>query len=306
MTKERFLNLFLAGAAQPQCVRRAEEQIVKASGYSWLWFRNEIRDRVTFTEPHCRDLLDLLEEMDSIVGAIFARPTSPFSDRPQDYVVSILVARAFRLTVSSLYIGLGGYADSASNLDRTTWEIGIRLLDMTSQPIAAALGFLLDSAASEISHVQAELSYRQINSEPIHLLAKNLAVLQRHYELLKQATRDRHLDPDRIRRTHGRLNIREVCKRFDIEKAYLVDYAFNSAYVHEKNAASSEYVIEGEHERQFHLGPVGSPDAAAAMVFDVLMNMARVLTTATRIVQEKAIITSADRLLDKVVALRGS
>jgi len=175
---------------------------------------------------------------------------------------------------------------------------------MSRRPVAAALGFLLDSTALEISHVQAELDHRQVNGEPVHLLPKNRETLQAHYEALNRAARDRHLDPDEIRRTHGRLNIREVCKRFDIEKAYLVDYAFNSAYVHEKNAASSEYVIEGENERQFHLGPIGVPGGPATIAVDVLMNMARVLTIATRIVQQEDIIRRADQTLEKVVTLR--
>jgi hypothetical protein len=245
-----------------------------------------------------------VEELDGVVGAIFARPMSPLSDRPQDYVVSILVARAFRLTVSSLYVGLGGYPDSATNLERTAWEISIRLLDMTTAPVAAALGFLLDAAALEISHVQAELDHRQANREPLHLLPQNRQQLQAHYDALERFVRDRSLDPEQIRRAHGRLNIREACKRFGIEKAYLVDYALNSAYVHEKNAASSDYVIEKENERQFHLGPVGTRGGPTTIAIDVLMNMARVLTIATRIVQEEDIVKCADEILKKVITLR--
>jgi hypothetical protein len=138
--------------------------------HGWPWFRDEIQKGVAFSERYCSEFLPLVEDMDSIAGEVFARPTSPFSDRPQDHVVSVLVARAFRLTVSSLYIGLGGYPDSGTNLERTVWEISIRLLDMTRAPAAAALGFLLDGTASEIAQVGAELDHRRRNGQPIHLL----------------------------------------------------------------------------------------------------------------------------------------
>lgn len=274
------------------------------SAYGWSWFRDEIRKGVAFSERCCGDFLALVENMDLIAGEVFARPTSPFSDRPQDYVVSVLVARAFRLTVSSLYIGLGGYPDSGTNLERTVWEISIRLLDMTRAPAAAALGFLLDGTASEIAQVEAELDHCRVNGQPVHLLPKNRERLQGHYDALGRFVRDQGLDPEQIRRTHGRLNIREVCKSFGIEKAYLVDYALTTAYVHEKNAASSDYVIDGKDQRQFHLGPVGTPGGPVTIAIDVLMDMARVLTIATRIVQQEDITKRADEILQKVVSLR--
>jgi hypothetical protein len=277
--------------------------VTEPSAYGWSWFRDEIQKGVAFSEPYCRDFLDLVEDMDRVAGEILARPTSPFSDRPQDYVVSVLVARAFRLTVSSLYIGLGGYPDSATNLERTTWEISIRLLDMTTAPAAAALGFLLDGTAAEMSQVEAELNHRRGMGQPVHLLPNNRARLQERYDALGRFARERGFDPEKIRRTHGRLNIREVCKRFGVEKAYLVDYGLTTSYVHEKNAASSDYVIEGKDERQFHLGPVGTPGGPVTIAIDVLMNMARALTIATRIVQQDEIIRQADEIQQRVVAL---
>ena len=274
------------------------------SAYGWSWFSDEIRKGVAFSERYCTDFLALVEDMASIAGAIFARPTSPFSDRPQDYVVSVLVARAFRLTVSSLYIGLGGYPDSGTNLERTVWEISIRLLDMTTAPAAAALGFLLDGTTSEIAQVAAELEHRQVNGEPVHLLPTNRERLQAHYDALARFARDQGLDPEHIHRKHGRLNIREVCKSFNIEKAYLVDYALTTAYVHEKNSASSDYVIERKGERHFLLGPIGTPGGPMTIAIDVLMDMARVLTIATRIVQQENITKRADEVLQKLVSLR--
>lgn len=230
-----------------------------ASSYGWSWFSDEIQKGVAFSARYCGDFLDVIEEMDFVAGRIFARPTSPTADRPQDYVILILVARAFRLTVSSLYIGLGGYPDSTANLERTVWEISIRLLDMTRAPAAAAPGFLLDGAAAEVAQMKAELAHRQVNSEPVHRLPKNIERAQEHHDALARFTRERGFDPEQIRRKHGRLNIRQVCKEFGVEKAYLVDYAMGSAYVHEKRMASSDYVIEAKDGRGFHLGPSELP-----------------------------------------------
>jgi hypothetical protein len=179
-------------------------------------------------------------------------------------------------------------------------------LDMTTAPVAAALGFLLDGTTAEIAQVEAELSHRQGTGEPVHQLPNNRTRLQESYEALGRFARERGLDPEKIRRIHGRLNIRAVCKRFGIEKAYLVDYGLSTSYVHEKNAASSDYVIEGKDERQFHLGPVGSPGGPATIAIDVLMDMARVLTIATRIVEQDDIIRAADEILRKMVALSHS
>lgn len=278
--------------------------MTNTSAYDWSWFRDEIHKAVGFSERYCPAFLDLVKEMDSIVGAILARPTSPLADRPQDYVVSVLVTRAFRLTISSLYIGLGGYPDSGTNLERTVWEIGIRLLDMTEAPVAAALGFLLDGTASEIGQVEALLDHRQRNGLPVHRLPRNLERLRKHYEVLGRLARERGLEPELVRRTHGRLNVREVCKRFGVDNAYLVDYALTTGYVHEKNLATSDYVIERKDERQFHLGPVGVLGGPATIAIDVLMNLARALTVATRIVEDGELVKRADGLLQTVVQMK--
>jgi hypothetical protein len=280
------------------------ESVSTASSYGWSWFKDEIQKGVAFSERYCGDFLALIEDMDRVVAQILARPTSPMAGRPQDYVVSILVVRAFRLTVSALYIGLGGYPDSAANLERTIWEISIRLLDMTRAPSAAALGFLLDGVASEVAHMKAELSHRQMKSEPVHHLPKNIERAQTHYDSLARFAKERGFDPEKIRNKHGRLNLRQVCKDFGVEKAYLVDYALGSAYVHEKNAASSDYVIDATEERKFNLGPVGVPGGPATIAIDVLMDMARVLTIGTRIVDDADAVKHADEALQKVLRLQ--
>jgi len=83
------------------------------------------------------------------------------SDRPQDFVVPTLSVRAFRLAISSIQLALSGYVDSVPNLDRTIFEIGIRLLDISTDPIAASLAYLIQGAHEEISTMEIELAYRR-------------------------------------------------------------------------------------------------------------------------------------------------
>lgn len=272
--------------------------------FGWPWFRDEIAKGVAFSESHCRDLLGLVEEMDNLVGAILARPTSPSSERPQDFVVSLLVARAFRLTVSSLYIGLGGYPDSEQNLQRTVWEIGVRLLDIMSAPVHAAFGYILDGLASEIARMEAELEHRRAASEPVHQLPANLDAYRKEFADLSAAAQARDLAPELVRRRHGRLNIREVCKRFGIEKAYLVDYASASNYVHEKGAAAGGYMEDVAQGRRFHLGPIGVLGGPTTIAIDGLTNFARVLAVATRVVEDEPLVQQADGLSGRLAEIR--
>jgi len=266
--------------------------------YGWAWFRDEIARGVQLSEARCTSILAHIQEMDAIVCDIVARPTSPFSDRPQDFVVSLLATRVFRLTVSALYIGLGGYHDSATGLTRTVWEIAIRLLDMTDSPEAAALGFLLDAASSEINHVDAELEHRQRSQLPSGNLANNLRMMRSHYDALAQVTITRDLDPKVIASRHGILNFRNVCERFGIGKAYRVNYAFQTGYVHEKASAATDYMIETPEGREFHLGPVGVPGGPQTVAIDVLTDAALALVTAARIIGDGELIQRTDNLLE--------
>lgn len=273
------------------------------NSYGWPWFRENVGKAVQANEALCFDLLEFVDEMDSVVGGILDRPMSPLGERPQDYVVSILISRSFRLTISALQLSLSGYADSTRNLMRTVWETGIRLLDMRRNPAAAAFGFLLDGVAVEIGHLQTAQDMRESQGEAIGMIPTNLEVLQSYQDNLRAATRNLGFDSEEVRRKHGKLNYRAVCKDFGIEQAYLVNYAFDSTFTHEKGAATWNYLVETDEERQFHLGPVTAPGEPRASVADTLYDMARALVIACQVVGPEHLIGRSERLAQKIADL---
>jgi len=243
-------------------------------------------------------LLDLIEPIDRLVGQLVRRETSFASDRPQDYVASILAVRAFRLTISQIHLALAGYPDACPNLDRTVWEISVRLLDIASHPVAGALGYLLQGIVEELAAARAEHEHRVAEGMPITNLPANIAMIEKHYGRLQELARNRGLDPQRLQRTHGRLNYRAVCQAFGIEKAYLVNYAFTSGYVHEKNWATHEFMYDAEGERHFEMGPVvaSRPEAIA----DAITNLLLVIGGAASVVGAKSVGDEADAILNGI------
>ena len=277
--------------------------MVEQPEYDWEWFRDTMTKAVPWSEPACRSALDLVKGIDATVGQLLAWTTSPLSDRPQDYVVSLLVARSFRLAVSTVYLSLAGYADSATVMQRTVWEISIRLLDMTTAPAEAALGYLLDSAAIEIGHLSAEIGYMEAEGKPPGFAPENLERAHKHHSDLGQAASDMGFDRDRLQSRYGRLNYRDVCQRFGMDRAYKVGYAFLGAFAHEKNAAASDFVTDKGEHRDFEVGPVGPPERNAATVFDVLGLMAAILPVAASIMEREDLVEAAQRLADRAQTL---
>lgn len=276
--------------------------MVEQAEYDWDWFRITMTKAVSWNEPACRSALDLVKGIDATVSQILAWPTAPLSDRPQDYVVSLLVARSFRLTVSTVYLSLAGYSDSATVMQRTVWEIATRLLDMTTAPVEAALGYLLDSAAIEIGHLDAEIGYMEAEGEPVGCAPQNLRRARNHYADLREAASKKGFDPDLLRSRYGRLNYRDVCQRFEMERAYRVGYAYLGAFAHEKNAAADDFVSEKGERRDFEMGPVGPPERNAATVFDVLGLMTAILPIAASIMEREDLVEAAQELANRMQA----
>ena len=232
-------------------------------------------------------LLDLIRSYDSLTDKVLHRPTSPASDRPQDYVISILVTRSFRLAISGIRLALSGYPDSVPNLDRTIFEISIRLLDIGGNPISGSLGYLIQGSAEEISAMEAELNHRTKTGEVTGNLGVNLESMRKHMSLYESLARRHNLNPRKIQKQHGILNVRNVCKKYGIEKAYFVDYCYYSSHVHEKNVATSEFLKDREGIRQFEFGPIA--DGCVECVVDVLRNLGMVISIASDILQDKDI-----------------
>ena len=233
-----------------------------------------------------------------IVIKMVHRPMSYASDRPQDFVVPILSVRAFRLAISSIQLALSGYVDSVPNLDRTIFEIGIRLLNMTTDPIAASLAYLMQGANEEISTMEVELAYRKQHGLEAINLPTNLKHMHKYVENLQVLCRNRGIDPEVARKKHGKLNIREICRKFGIEKAYLVNYAYTSSYIHEKNVATADFYYESPGSRNFEMGPI--PQAISYAIADSLMNLALVLEIGCKILEDEGLIHRSAGLVQSV------
>lgn len=271
---------------------------MKTSNYDWHWFRQHMKKCSESSEPDCHPLLDLVQECDVIVVKMVHRPMSYASDRPQDFVVPTLSVRAFRLAISSIQIALSGYVDSVPNLDRTIFEIGIRLLDISTDPIAASLAYLIQGAHEEISTMEVELAYRRQQSIEAINLPINLKRMKKYLEELQVLSRRRNIDPDLARKKHGKLNIREICRKFDIEKAYLVDYAYTSSFVHEKNVATAEFYEGSPGSHKFEMGPI--PKAIPYAIADILMSLSLVLEIGCKILEDDELILRSVGLVQSV------
>jgi hypothetical protein len=177
------------------------------TSYNWQWFRNEIRRCSDAAESECLIFLNLVEQCDKVVSQMVSRPMSYASDRPQDYVVPILATRAFRLAISSLQIALSGYADSTPNLNRTVFEIAIRLLDISTDPIASSLAYLMQGAKEEISTMEVELRYRKETGLTTLNLPVNLERMREYLKQLQELCQKKGIDPEDACKKHGKLNV---------------------------------------------------------------------------------------------------
>jgi len=227
------------------------------------------------------------------------------SERPQDFVVPILTVRAFRLAICSVRLALSGYTDSTPNLDRTIFEISIRLLDMGKDPVAASLGYLIQGSLEELSTARVEFNYRKDQQLESHNMHRNIQALESHLDSLYETTRKRGYDPEEIRKKYGKTNVREVCKRYGIEKAYLVDFAHYSSHVHEKNVATNLFASESPSTRDFAMGPI--PNAIPHCIADALTNLIRVIEFGCVLVEDEKLISRAQKvgtqLTERITAL---
>ena len=264
--------------------------------FGWPYFSSTMSRFAEDGERRFAPMLEVIELLDALVGKIVGRETSYASERPQDYVASILVTRTFRLTIASIRLALSGYSDACPNLYRTVWEISIRLLDMSREPVEAAIGFLLQNVHEELGAARAEWESNP-GGEPATRENSNVSALEARQAKFEKAARLRALDPHQVRKRHGNLNYRSICESFEIEKAYLVNYAFSSGYVHEKNWATREFLSDGDDgTRQFNLAPTAG--ARSLAIHDALSVALQVMAITGGIVQDAEVTAQADLLLD--------
>jgi hypothetical protein len=122
--------------------------------------------------------------------------------------------------------------------------------------------------------------------------------MKKHLENLQVLCRSREIDPELARKKHGRLNIREICRKFGIEKAYLVNYAYTSSFVHEKNVATADFYEGSPGSHKFEMGPI--PKATSYAIADILMSLSLVLEIGCKILEDDGLIHRSAGLVQYV------
>jgi hypothetical protein len=254
-------------------------------------------------EGRYRDLYGLVEPYDAFVGRFVNRPHGLNTDRPQDYLACVLLVRSFRLLIGGTWLAASGYADLSPNLGRTIWEIAVRLLYSQKDPVAATIGFFMYAKISEIREMEAELAYRESNTLPVGHLSENHRAAEEYRTWLETLAKERGVDTTAALRVFGKLNIRQACREIGIEKAYLVDYSFDSGHVHERNVTTGGFMTTSERAAQYEAGPAEQSGLREG-TFDVLKNFGLVATAAARLGEDETAVAEANRLLEQLSALR--
>ena len=147
--------------------------MAKNKTYHWRWYLRNMAQCADTYSGKARELFDLVEYCDEIIGRIISREMSFFSNRPQDYLASTLAVNSFRIAICGLYISSSGYWDVSPILNRTLWETGIRLFHIQSDPVKLSLAFCLHSKWNEIKAVSTEIEFRNSNSIDMEYLESN-------------------------------------------------------------------------------------------------------------------------------------
>jgi hypothetical protein len=235
--------------------------------YKWDEFRKIMTRMCKVRSDEWNELLKIHEELDQIALGIATRPMN-LREGIVAYVLALLSTRSFRIATGGVYLAASGYPDLVPNLTRTSWEIGLRILTMQEDPIAAAYGYLLHGVTTEIGTVEAEIEHRAKSGEELGNLRRNLESLNSYRKDLEKLAIEQGRDPLKAKNKFGKLNVRQTCERLGIEKAYHVTYAWDSGFVHESNIASSDFTSQYRAEWCFDLGPlveVPSEDAVDAL-----------------------------------------
>lgn len=275
------------------------KQIDHKEYWNWDEFRAAMDEHLSSHKHESKDLLQLVQECDKIVSKIVDRPLSYAYGRPQDFVVALLTTRSFRLCISAIRISLSGYPETAPNLIRTIWEIGLWLFLIQNDPIGASLGFLLSGVEQEIQMMEYDFQHRWGKKEHLGNLPKNLQTWKDYQETLEGIICKHGLSLEDIRKKYRRLSPWKVCKNLGFERSYKISYAFMSGHVHERGFANEAFLDESQSGvRKFVLGPVCS--GCTEGVVDALSTLIANLCGAAAIVGESDLEEKCREIGDRI------
>jgi len=247
-------------------------------------------------------LFSLVIEFEHILVDLISLYGKQSPARIQDYVALLLAVGAFRSGISGIYMSLSGYPDSARNLNRTILEIWIRLMYMSDDPEATAIGYLLYGKGKEIWSLQAEIAFRESRGMECGEFRTNLIALERQNENLKKLALDAGLDPEETRRKYKIAGVRKMVKDLgipELKRCYEVDYRYDCDYAHSNSASSHLFALHFGDKVTFDIGPLDYKDCLAT-AWDLVGRLGGAISGAAEIFGNEDVSTRAHTLMDRV------
>ncbi|WP_319561043.1 DUF5677 domain-containing protein [Marispirochaeta sp.] len=268
--------------------------------YDWNWFRERITEFLKTNSTKHLNFLKYIEDIDSILQEALNQKISPVSSRPHDYLACITMTRCFRLLISGLSLILSGFPECASNLDRSIWEIGIRLSYINEKdPIGGAFGWILSSYESDIKMLKAEYEYRIQKNDDFGNLLTNLQSKEKELKAIEEKMGEMNLDPTKMKNKFGSISIGNICDNLNIRKAYDVSYNFLSGFVHEQLKATDDITFKKDDRLFFSLGPNEmNLMETKAQIFDIIQDTLIVIGTGNELLEKNSLSKRVNELLD--------
>ena len=273
--------------------------------YDWNWYAEAMSRQRDRNRRGLKPLLNLISRVDALAQAIVTRPSSPVSDRPQDYVGSLFATRVLRSTISAVDSVLAGYGETAYNLQRTIWEIGVRSAFIgLNDPVGGSFGLLLDSTERNRQMLQASLEYRQAVGAPIGNLGHNLQARTRFGEELANKASSFGYRPNDLVSRYAHKSIKKIADELGIQSGYEVTFAWLSGYVHDRFEGADDFTLTTEERRGFIFGPlpIGRNERRAELL-DTLQESALALRGIISLVGEHELEHTGDELLNEIKAV---
>lgn len=154
--------------------------------------------------------------------------------RPQDHAAVGLSIQAYRFCVASATAALSGYADACPPLNRSIWEIQLRLFDIREAPHAGSLGYLFYGATQETLAREHEI--RASLGNPVER-DRELALWRNWRDDIRQRAQEEGIS-DADLKAHGKLSFKTLATAAEQDLAYKTLYARHSAVAHGGQAST--------------------------------------------------------------------
>jgi len=266
------------------------------------WHLSQMNDSLTSNLSKWGEHFSIMYEYENVLASFMEIYSKRDPVRFQDYVAILLAVRSFRLTISGISLGFSGYPDSVPNLNRTVFEIWIRLIHIKTSPSEGAIGYLLSGKEEEIKAISAEIEFRRGKGIDLSGLDKSLATLRKQYADLESKALEIGCDPNKSIRDYGRLNVGQLIGKWgypELKRAYAVDFRNTCGFIHERNEATYLYSWSEIDKTWFHLGPAVQEECFVA-AWDIVRVLSASIASAAEVLEDLVIMDKTQHLLQRV------